>query len=808
MDKYICIHGHFYQPPRENPWLEEIEQQDSAYPYHDWNDRINAECYAKNGASRILDPEGKIIDIVNNYTKISFNFGPTLLAWMENKSPDVYRAILDADRESQKNFGGHGSALAQAYNHMIMPLANRRDKYTQVQWGIQDFERRFGRKPEGMWLPETAADLETLEILAELGIKFTILAPYQASRVRRMGGRIWRDVSGGRIDPTMAYELRLPSGRKINLFFYDGPISRAVAFEGLLTKGEDFAHRILGAFREERDWYEIVHIATDGETYGHHHRFGDMGLAYAIHYIESNNLAQLTNYGQYLEMYPPTHRVEIFENTSWSCAHGIERWRSDCGCNSGGYRGWNQSWRAPLRESLDWLRDSVAPLYEDKGKQFFKDPWQARNDYIQVVLDRSPKNIGQFLERNAARNISDAERTTSLKLLEIQRHAMLMYMSCGWFFNELSGIETVQVIQYAGRVIQLAEGLFGDSFEARFLEQLKQAKSNIPEHRDGAVIYEKFVKPAMVDWEKVTAHYAVSSLFEDYAEKTMIYCYTADLEDRRIFEAGKSKLLMGRVKMTSEITHDSNDITFGVLHFGDHNIHGGVREFMGDEAYEFTVRELSETFKRADFGEVISLLDRHFGESTYSVRSLFRDEQRKVLNLLLQSTLEDAEAIYRQLYERNTPMMRFLTSLRISSPKAFYSAAEFVLNSNLRRAFENGEFDTERIGNLMEEVRLQGITLDTATLEYALRGTIERLANLFFVNPGDIQVLEKLNTAVSVACSMPFEVNLWEPQNRYYEVLKKLYPDFQRKAERGDENARTWIRHFVSLGENLSIRVG
>src|SRR3990172_7216370 len=296
MDKYICIHGHFYQPPRENPWLEEI---------------------------------------VNNYSKISFNFGPTLLGCLEKKSPDVYQAILEADRVSQNNFSGHGSALAQVYNHIIMPLANPRDKYTQALWGIRDFERRFGRKPEGMWLPETAVDLETLDILAGLGMRFAILARHQASRVRRIGARTWRDVSGGRTDPSMPYETVLPSGLKMNLFFYDAPISHAVAFEGLLSSGDNFAHRILGAFHQERDWYEIVNIATDGETYGHHHRFGDMALAYALNYIESNKLANLTNYGEYLERHPPTYQVEIFENTSWSCAHGVERWRSNCGCNSG-----------------------------------------------------------------------------------------------------------------------------------------------------------------------------------------------------------------------------------------------------------------------------------------------------------------------------------------------------------------------------------------------------------------------------------------------------------------------------------------
>ena len=324
MERYVCAHAHFYQPPRENPWLEAVELQDSAYPYHDWNERITQECYAPNATSRILDPDGRIIRLVNNYSRISFNFGPTLMAWMEKNSPDAYAAIVEGDRQSQERFSGHGSALAQAYNHMILPLANRRDKRTQIIWGIRDFEFRFGRKMEGMWLPETAVDIETLEIMAEQGVLFTILAPSQASRVRGIDESEWHDVSGAKIDPTMAYRLGLPSGRSLSLFFYDGPISLAVAFEGLLNDGEAFADRILGAFNDDRAWAQIAHIATDGESYGHHHRNGDMALAYALDYIESHDLAKVTNYGEFLEKYPPSHEVEIFENTSWSCIHGIE----------------------------------------------------------------------------------------------------------------------------------------------------------------------------------------------------------------------------------------------------------------------------------------------------------------------------------------------------------------------------------------------------------------------------------------------------------------------------------------------------
>src|SRR6202521_3139926 len=461
--RYVCVHGHFYQPPRENPSLEAIELQDSAYPYHDWNERITAECYGPNATSRILDNEQRILQLVNNYALMSFNFGPSLISWLQAKSPKVYEAILDADKLSQRKFGGHGSAIAQGYNHMILPLANRRDKVTQVKWGISDFQQRFGRHPEGMWLPETAVDTESLEVLAENGIAFTILAPRQAKRVRRKGSRTWKDVTGDRIDPSRAYLVRLPSRKTINAFFYDGPISQGVAFEGLLDNGQRFADRLMSGFSDARQWPQLVHIATDGESYGHHHRFGEMALSYALHHIETNKLAALTNYGQFLEKHPPDHFAEIVNNSSWSCVHGVERWRSNCGCNSGGHAGWTQEWRAPLRAALDWLRDCLVPLYEQKAAPLLKEPWTARNEYVRVILDRSKENVERFFVEHATRPLEPAEQIAALKLLEMQRHAMLMYTSCGWFFDELSGLETMQVIQYAGRAIRLAEDLGANS---------------------------------------------------------------------------------------------------------------------------------------------------------------------------------------------------------------------------------------------------------------------------------------------------------------------------------------------------------
>jgi alpha-amylase/alpha-mannosidase (GH57 family) len=807
MERYICIHGHFYQPPRENAWLEFVELQDSAYPYHDWNERITAECYAPNGMSRIIDGDSQILKITNNYARISFNFGPTLLAWLKEKEPETYRSIIDADKESQQHFSGHGSAIAQAYNHTILPLSTGRDKRTQILWGIRDFEFRFGRKPEGMWLPEAAVDLEVLDILSEQGIRFTILSPYQAKRTRKLRGRAWRDANGGPVDPSMPYEVRLPSGRRITVFFYDGPISQAIAFERLLERGENLADRLISAFSDARTWPQIVHIATDGETYGHHHKRGDMALAYALHHIESNNLAKLTNYAEYLDRHPPMQEAEIWERSAWSCAHGVERWVSNCGCNSGGHPDWNQEWRTPLREAFDWLRDAIAPRFEEKAREIFHDPWAARNAYIDVVLDRSPDNVDRFFKEQANHELNDDEKILALKLMEMQRHAMLMYTSCGWFFDELSGIETTQVIQYAARTLQLYHEIFGDSLEAMFLDRLELAKSNIPEHKDGRVIYEKFVKPAMVDRRKVAAHYALLSLFEHPEQEKKVYCYRVQLHDLQASEAGRSKLVVGKVRITSEITLESDVFSFGALHMGDHLMNCGVGIYRGDEDYNNLKRELSDPFSRADFAEVIRILDQHFGGSTYSLRSIFRDDQRKTLNLVMQSAIAEAESAYRQIYETHAPMMRFVTDLNVPAPRAFSMAAEFALNSSLRAAFEDPEnLDLARVNALLGEARRDNIPLDGATLGFALRRAIKRLSEKLMANPADLELMKKLEAAAGLTHSLPFEVNVWRAQNNYYQMLQNAYPEWIQKREQGDPIANEWVEHFVGLGRNLSVK--
>lgn len=803
MERFLCIHGHFYQPPRENPWLESVEIQDSAHPYHDWNEKITMECYAPNSASRILDRDGLISKIVSNYSKISFNFGPTLLHWMENHTPEIYQAILDADRESMEIRSGHGNAIAQVYNHIIMPLANIEDKITQVKWGIADFCKRFKRYPEGMWLSETAVDIDTLEVLAESNIKFTILAPHQASKVRKKGSGKWKDVSYAKIDPTRAYICNLPSGKSINIFFYDGPISRAVAFEKLLSKGEYFAERLLSGYSNTRSWPQLVHIATDGETYGHHHKFGDMALAYTLDYIESNQYAKLTNYGEYLEKYPATHEVRICEYTSWSCAHGIERWRSDCGCNSGGNSHWNQRWREPMREAFDWLRDKLAVQYFEIGKKYFVDPWEARNNYIDVVLDRSENNLTNFFNNQGNGILCKEDKISAIKLLEMQRHLMLMYTSCGWFFDELSGLETVQVIQYAGRALQLSEEISGNSIEEKFIERSEKAMSNIPEYVNMANIYKNWVKPAMIDLKKVGVHYAVNSLFENYPQKTDVYCYYVEKQEYFLKEKETARMAAGKIYVSSKISGEGELLSFCVINVGTQMLNGGIRKFLGNDAYESMKKEMAMAINKSDFAEIVSLMDKHFGMHHYSFKDLFEDEKRNILNIVISKALEDFVHTCHSINEQNRGITGLLQDAGIPIPSIFRNLAEFSLTFDLTKAFLDDEPQRENIENILQEMKKWNIDANLSDLEFKIRKKIEKLMEDFSMNPSDFSILSRIERLIEMVQAVPIEINYWHIQNIYSKMTKTIFPEFQSRVCKKNEQGTQWIEKFKHTGEMI-----
>ena len=929
--RYVCVHGHFYQPPRENPWLETVEVQESAAPYHDWNDRITAECYAPNGASRITNLEDEIVRIVNNYARMSFNFGPTLLSWLADFAPRTYRMIQDADRASAQRYSGHGSAVAQVYNHIIMPLANERDARTQIRWGIADFEHRFGRKPEGMWLAETAVARWVLDIMAQEGIKYTILAPSQCARVRLLDeGEVrerqraaaldevpevaepvirrrgmesvssmpvmsyrnareaalaeaakadalveaeekrgpgpastirraaaaeavvantshWSDTSSANVDPTQPYLVHLDEGRTIAVFFYDGPGSRAIAFEGLLNSGEVFGQRLIGGLHEGKQRPQLSHVATDGESYGHHHKHGEMALSYALHWIEENKLATLTNYGEFLEKFPPTCEAEVVDNTAWSCSHGVERWRSDCGCN-GGKAGWNQQWRGPLREALDLLRDKTAPLAEELAAPLLKNVWAARDAYIDVVLDRSTDSIDRFLAAQATRKLTQAERTTVLELMELERHTQLMYTSCGWFFDEISGIETVQIIAYAGRVLQLAAKLFGEpgqALEAEFLALAERAKSNVASIGTGADVYRNLVLPSRVTLEHVGAHYAISSIFRNYPDNGKLFCFDLQRQGYDVFTSGRGRVALGRARLRSQITEESEDICFAVLHLGDQNLSAAVKKFdestdagsgasgsapgraglekalaarpvgaspaaraavtdeMGAAQWADFTEAARTSIGRANLPELIRLIDRNFGSTLYSLTSLFSDEQHRILKSILNQTLSEVEGSLMRIYEEHATLLHFLAESGMTAPPALAVAASFAINASLRQALEAEAYNAPEVARLLNRAKVDGVTLDTPLLAFTADKRMKRAMVRLeaAAHHPDAHSTVTLNETLAIARSMstlPMEINLWQAQNIWNDLLRRSDNAFWPAAFR---------EGFRELGRALNISV-
>ncbi|MGZ3433345.1 MAG: DUF3536 domain-containing protein [Isosphaeraceae bacterium] len=745
--RYICIHGHFYQPPRENPWLGVVEVQDSAAPFHDWNERITHECYAPNTRARLLDGQGRIINLLNNYAWISFNFGPTLLQWMADAAPEALPGIVEADRLSQERRRGHGNALAQVYNHMILPLASPRDKQTQVLWGIADFRHRFGRDPEGMWLAETAVDMESLEVLAEAGIHFTILAPPQARRWRKLGEKNWIEISGG-IDPSRAYLCRLPSGRSIVLFFYDGIVSQQVAFERLLDHGDRFLERLFHGFDARREHPQLMHIATDGESYGHHHAHGDMALAHVLHRLSKDPDVRLTNYGEFLELHPPEWEVEIHEKSSWSCVHGVERWRADCGCKMRG--GWHQKWRAPLREALDALRDQLDHLFSTRGRECFPNPWTARDAFIEVILRRESSGaVHDFLKKHGHADLDDVQITDALRLLEMQQDAMLMFTSCGWFFDEISGLETVQCLHYAARAMALARTFHRD-FEPAFVESLAAAPSNLPRFGDGSGVWNQIVRPMVVDLDRVLAHHAISLIYGSPDDEIggRVYSYDMEILDQEIRSRGKGHLAVGRLRARSRRTWNEAETYFVVVHFGGLDFHAVLGQDMELDEYEAFKLRLMATYRAGSLADVMSLLSSEFPGKAHRLDDLFRDEQRRIIGIVLADRFEDYQRSFEHLHERGKAW-GYLPETTI---------LEKIVAEAMKRTLDRIEPEadlaaiTARVGLLLDTCALLGIKPDlwqvqnqflgafldlslTAAMNAPLRETFATLATRLNVSP-------------------------------------------------------------------------
>jgi alpha-amylase/alpha-mannosidase (GH57 family) len=771
----VVIHGHFYQPPRENPWLEAVEVQDGASPAHDWNERVTDECYAPNTAARRLDKSNKILDITNNYERISFNIGPTLFAWLARERPAVAARIVDADRASVQAHGGHGNAIAQVYNHLIMPLASRRDKITQVRWGIEDFRLRFGREPEGLWLPETAVDDETLEVLAEAGLSFTILAPHQARRIRPLdsGDDAWEEV-GDRIDPSRAYLWRGRHGAALALFFYDGPISRAIAFEGLLESGEKLAGRIREGFDDGRDWPQLVHCATDGESYGHHSRFGDMALAAALHRLEADPEIALTNYSEFLAQAPPTMEAQIRQASSWSCVHGVERWRADCGCRVSGDT--HQRWRGPLRAALDWLRDHVDALYDARAGQLLKDAWRARDEYASVVLARTPPRASAFLERHARAPLDEPARVEALRLLELQRNRLLMYTSCGWFYDELSGLEPVQILKYAALVMQDAAQLGGGALEDEFIRRLQLAPTNVPEMPDGAEVYRRLVRPAAADLRRVVAHYAISSVLERYDDVAPLYAFEVARLDEAVEAYQGTVARVGHVRVTATVTGETRELTYAVIHFGSHDFSCGVRAWEDAGVYEAMKADLLARYARHSMADMVRGMDRYFPGEPYGLRHLFLEGRRRLIADVTRAALERHEESFRHVWEEMRKLVRYLREVDAPVPEALALAGRHVMEEEARAELDRtatlGAIPP-RVFELADEARALGFRLDLTPCRPVLRAAVT--AGLTRV--AELLAPERVAAVLAIvegARRLNVGVDRWAAQNRVFDLWRTM----------------------------------
>lgn len=702
MNRYICIHGHYYQPPRENPWTGVVERQDSAAPWHDWNGQIAYQCYGPNGAARILDERGRVAAMRNCYGSISFNVGPTLLSWLEKKCGWIYRAVLDADRMGAARFGGHGPAMAQVYGHAIMPLASERDKRTQVVWGISDFRRRFRRDPEGMWLAETAVDIPTLEVLASEGIKFTVLAPHQAARI----------ASDGPLDITVPYRCVLPSGRDIALFFYDGRISQEIAFGGALDNGRSLARRMIDAC-PDLGRPSLEHVAVDGETFGHHHRFGDMALAACLDELDRSEEAKLTVYGEYLQISPPSVEVEIVEMSSWSCSHGVERWRSDCGCSDGAHAGWHQKWRKPLRDALEQLRNGLERLYSVRASAIFPDPWGTRNRADLLALPIPGKDRIDFLKKEAGRDLSPWEESQAMTLLEIQRCSLLMFSSCGWFFDDISRVESIQVLKYASKALDLAESLGETGLRRPFMDGLEMAPSNVPELSDGGRIFSCFVEPSSMDLLRVGAHLALYRLFGLDPESTEFPNVSAA---RKLIHKGSccgSEYCIGCVNLRSDITGRECEMAIGAVWFGGRKMLCGSRPMLDGDTPEDVMKELEMSVLKG--GQLA--FQETFGHRVYSVRHLFKDSKDRIIQEVEDRCEERLVDAMRPVVEREENLMdpgnREKTALGL--------ALQVITNRDISHGLMEDDPDYEKMSRLLCLSRRRGVPLDQDRIEQAAR---------------------------------------------------------------------------------------
>lgn len=786
---WVCVHGHFYQPPRDNPWLDEIEPQPSAAPYRDWNERITAECYRPNAAARVLDGKGLISEIIDNYQRMSWNFGPTLLDYLYRHARDVHDAIVAADHASRARFSGHGSALAQAHSHLILPLCSPRDRKTQVRWGAADFEHRFGRKPEGMWLPECAVDTATLEALADEGIGFTVLAPRQAAGFRPPGGGAWQR---GAIDTRRGYRCPLPSGRSIDLYFYDGALAQAVAFEHLLRDGRELARRLASLPPLGGDEASLSHIATDGESYGHHHRFGDMALAAALHAIEGDPRFRLTNYAEMRALSPPQWEVQIAEPSSWSCAHGVRRWGDDCGCNTGA-QGVHQRWRKPLRDALDWLRDRAHAVIEEQARGIFEDPWRARDSYIEVLLHEGSAEAreaffaAELVAGARGKGGDKAEqqeaRKKALWLMELGRSAMLMYTSCGWFFDDISGIETVQVMRYAARALEMLELLTGEDLEDEMVQRLGKAEGNYrdkPQLANGGAIWMAQVATNRLDLARIARHVAVGTVVAEEAD-AVPFGVAAELVARRELRAEELQLVSGTIRLRSRWLDDGMETSFACLRRGSQV----VGRLGSGETLNGLVRELGKWMDRPD--AAIAMMTSHAGQEL-SLACLLPIATRWVEDVFA-APIADLERTIFELHDRNLALTQWLVRHDAPPPDALGAVTRLALRRRLIGAIEATPIDAATAEACLDQARQLGVSLDTPAISLAatlamtrtVEGACKIIEGTGERKDGDGQAAEAAAAALERAARigetirpMKSPLDLWRVQNLTVQLGRAL----------------------------------
>lgn len=696
-DARLVLHGHFYQPPRENPWTDEVPVESSAAPYHDWNGRITSECYRPNTASRVLDGFGRIQAIVNNFEHVSFNVGPTLFAWLERHHPEVCQRILAADVQSVRA-RGHGNAIAQAYNHIILPLANERDRRTQIVWGLREFQYRFRRPAEGMWLAETAIHAATAEALIDSGVKFTVLSPYQARRIRSLPDGVWQDAGEGRIDPKRPYRLysARPAAngerRHLDIFFYDGPISRAVSFEHLLRNADDFASRLVTAVVPGQHEPQLISVAVDGETFGHHEPFGDMCIAALATQKAKARGFRTMNYAQFLAECPPAFEVELQpgdngEGTAWSCAHGVGRWIRDCGCSTGAQEGWNQAWRGPLRAALDGLRDAAAQVFESRGAALFQDPWAARDEYIDLVLRPEEASVAEtFFARHLRATPDHAHRVEARKLLEAQRHAMAMYTSCGWFFADITGIETVQCIRYAARCAQLLQPFAADDLEGRLLTALDQAKSN--NGRDtGATVYRNWVQPEVRTARRVANTHAIFRLLDVSSETRSMYGYTLRDGDDTQMDVLGYRARHGHLWLRDRATSEETEISYLALEYSPRNLRCFLRVADADMHAKLgqDAAALQGPLERADLERALAGL---YGGQPLGIGDLLPEERRRIAQRLGAGRVASLRQVYRGIFKDSLHLLEDFADMQLELPDEIRVPCEFTLQTDLEEAAE------------------------------------------------------------------------------------------------------------------------